>query len=101
MAFTRKLGRSGITFSALGMGCLAIGGHLWEYGIPLGWGNVEDAESIRALQHAFDLGVNFIDTADVYGAGHSERILGKAFTGRRHDIVIATKFNSTFDDITP
>jgi aryl-alcohol dehydrogenase-like predicted oxidoreductase len=100
MAFTRKLGRSGITVSALGMGCWAIGGPLWEDGIPLGWGKVEDAESIRALQSALDLGVTFFDTADVYGAGHSERILGKAFAGRRHDVVIATKFNSTFDEIT-
>ncbi len=100
MTFTRKLGHSGIEVSALGMGCWAIGGPCWENGIPLGWGEVDDGESIRALQHALDLDVNFFDTADVYGAGHSERILGKAFLGRRHEVVITTKFNSTFDEIT-
>jgi aryl-alcohol dehydrogenase-like predicted oxidoreductase len=83
------------------MGYWAIGGHLWQDGIPLGWGNVEDTESIPAPQHALNLGVNFFDTADVCGAGHSERILRKAFAGLRHDVMIITKFNSTFDEISP
>lgn len=98
MTFTRKLGRSGIEISALGMGCWAIGGPFWSEGTPLGWGEVDDNESLRAIQRALDLGVNFFDTANVYGTGHSERILGKAFVGKRQDVVIATKFNAIFDE---
>jgi aryl-alcohol dehydrogenase-like predicted oxidoreductase len=82
------------------MGCWAIGGPFWEGEMPLGWGQVDDQESIRAIHRALDLGVTFFDTADVYGAGHSERVLGQAFAGRRQDVVIATKFNSTFDEAT-
>lgn len=100
MTFTRKLGRSGIEVSALGMGCWAIGGPFWEKGTPHGWGEVDDNESLRAIQRALDLGVNFFDTANVYGAGNSERILGKAFAGKRQDVVIATKFNALFDEAT-
>ena len=100
MTFTRKLGRSGIKVSALGMGCWAVGGPFWEKGIPHGWGQVDDEESLHAIQRALDLGVNFFDTANVYGAGHSERILGKAFAGKRQDVVIATKFNALFDEAT-
>ncbi len=100
MVLTRKLGRSGITVSALGMGCWAIGGPFWEGGVPLGWGEVDDEESIRAIHRALDLGVNFFDTADVYGAGHGERVLARAFVGRRKDVVIATKFANIFDETT-
>jgi aryl-alcohol dehydrogenase-like predicted oxidoreductase len=100
MTFTRKLGRSGIEVSALGMGCWAIGGPFWEGGTPLGWGEVDDAESIRAVHRALELGVNFFDTANVYGAGHSERVLARALAGKRREVVIATKFNSVFDEAT-
>lgn len=100
MTFTRKLGRSGIEVSALGMGCWAIGGPFFEKGTPLGWGEVDDNESIRAVQRAMELGVNFFDTANVYGAGHSERVLAKALAGRRKEVVIATKFNAVFDEQT-
>lgn len=100
MTFTRTLGRSGIEVSALGMGCWAIGGPFFEKGTPLGWGEVDDNESIRALHCALDMGVNFFDTANVYGAGHSERVLAKAFAGKRRDVVIATKFNAVFDEET-
>ena len=96
----RALGRSGIEVSALGMGCWAIGGRFWSGDTPLGWGEVDDDQSIRALHVALDRGVNFFDTANVYGAGHSERVLGKAFAGRRSQVVIATKFNSLFDETT-
>jgi aryl-alcohol dehydrogenase-like predicted oxidoreductase len=97
---TRRLGKSGIEVSALGMGCWAIGGPFWEGETPLGWGVVDDRESIRAIHHVLDLGVNFFDTADVYGAGHSERVLGQALADRRDRVVVATKFNSTFDETT-
>jgi len=96
----RKLGRSGIEVSALGMGCWAIGGPFWSGETPLGWGEVDDAESLRAIQAALDHGVNFFDTANVYGAGHSEWILGQALNGKRAQAVIATKFNAVFDETT-
>jgi len=100
MAFTRKLGRSGIEISALGMGCWAIGGPFWSGETPNGWGEVDDEESIRAIHSAIDLGVNFFDTANVYGAGHSERVLARALKGKRDKVVIATKFNAVFDEVT-
>ncbi|GGT49877.1 aldo/keto reductase [Streptomyces althioticus] len=98
MEFTRTLGRSGIQVSALGFGCWAIGGE-WQDGAgqPLGWGKVDDEESVRAVHRALDLGVTFFDTADVYGAGHSERILGRALGPRRDDVVVATKWGNLFD----
>jgi len=99
----RTLGRSGIEVSALGMGCWAIGGDWWyvEKGqepSACGWGGIDDVESIRAIHAALDLGVDFFDTADVYGCGHSERVLGKALAGRRNGVVIATKFGKQFDE---
>lgn len=100
MTFMRKLGRSGIEISALGMGCWAIGGPFWSGETPLGWGQVDDEESIRAVHTALDLGATFFDTADVYGAGHSERVLARALKGRRSAVVIATKFSNVFDEDT-
>ena len=100
MAFTRALGRSGIEVSALGMGCWAIGGPFWEGETPHGWGKVDDNELMRAVQRAIDLGITFFDTANVYGAGHSERVLARALAGRRAEVVIATKFNAVFDEST-
>jgi aryl-alcohol dehydrogenase-like predicted oxidoreductase len=99
-AYTRTLGRSDIQVSALGLGCWAIGGPFWGGETPLGWGEVDDQDSIRAIHHALDLGVNFFDTANVYGAGHSERVLGRALAGKRQQAVIATKFNAVFDEDT-
>jgi aryl-alcohol dehydrogenase-like predicted oxidoreductase len=94
----RRLGRSGLEVSPLGMGCWAIGG-VWQFlDIQAGWGEVDDAESIRAVQHALDSGINFFDTAANYGTGHSERILGKALAGRRDKAVIATKFGFVVDE---
>jgi aryl-alcohol dehydrogenase-like predicted oxidoreductase len=93
---TRVLGRSGMRVSALGMGCWAIGGPATRGQDAVGWGAVDDAESTRAIHRALDLGVTFFDTADTYGAGHSEIVLGRALAGRRKDVVIATKFGNTF-----
>ena len=95
----RILGRSGIEVSALGMGCWAIGGPLWSGETPIGWGEVDDNESIRAIHKALDLGVSLFDTANVYGAGHSEKVLGRALAGNRSSVVIATKFNAVFDEV--
>lgn len=97
---TRTLGRSNIEISAMGMGCWAIGGPFWSGETPLGWGEVDDNESIRAIHAALDLGATFFDTANVYGAGHSERVLAKALKGKRGQVVIATKFNAVFDETT-
>jgi aryl-alcohol dehydrogenase-like predicted oxidoreductase len=97
---TRTLGRSGIEVGALGMGCWAIGGPWAEGAWPLGWGAVDDEESVRAVRRALDLGVTLFDTADTYGAGHGERILGRALAGRRDEAVIATKWGYTFDEAT-
>jgi aryl-alcohol dehydrogenase-like predicted oxidoreductase len=94
------LGRSGIKISALGMGCWAIGGPYWNSGNAVGWGKVDDEESIRAIHKALDLGCNFFDTANVYGTGHSEEVLARAFKNRRDQVVIATKFNALFDEST-
>jgi len=96
---TRRLGRTGRDVSALGMGCWAIGGP-WSSadGRPMGWSQVDDAESIRAIQEALDMGVTFFDTAANYGCGHSERILGRALGERRKDVVIATKFGHIIDE---
>ncbi|MEV7987693.1 aldo/keto reductase [Micromonospora sp. NPDC085948] len=101
MTTTRTLGRSGIEVSAIGMGCWAIGGPLWgDDRQPYGWGEVDDDESIRTIHRALDLGVTFFDTASNYGAGHSERILGRALTGRRDGAVIATKFGNVSEEST-
>ncbi|MFE9204737.1 aldo/keto reductase [Micromonospora sp. NPDC007230] len=99
MTMTRTLGRSGITVSAVGMGCWAIGGPLWgDGGQPFGWGEVDDDESVRTIHRALDLGVTLFDTASNYGAGHSERVLGRALAGRRDGAVIATKFGNRSDE---
>ena len=82
--FQRDLGtRTGVQVSALGLGCWAIGGPFTSNGRPAGWGEVDDEESIRAIRRALELGVTLFDTADVYGCGHSERVLGRALAGRR------------------
>ena len=95
----RTLGRSGIEVSAIGFGAWAIGGpYSAADGTAVGWGEVNDDESVAALRRAVELGITFIDTADSYGAGHSERIIGRAFAGRRDEVVIATKFGNVFDE---
>jgi aryl-alcohol dehydrogenase-like predicted oxidoreductase len=94
----RQLGEASV--SALGAGCWAIGGP-WEFdGRPAGWGTVDDDESIHAIHRALDLGITLFDTADVYGCGHSERVLGRAVAGHRDEVVIATKFGLRFDEAT-
>lgn len=87
---------NGQTIPALGLGCWAIGGPFFSGSQPLGWGEVDDAVSIRAIHAAYDIGIRFFDTSDAYGTGHSEEILGTALADR-HDVVIATKFGNTYD----
>lgn len=78
----RQLGRTGYNVSEISFGAWAIGG---------AWGEVDDRESLDALNRAIDLGVNFIDTADVYGDGRSERLIAKLRKDRRESIIVATK----------
>jgi aryl-alcohol dehydrogenase-like predicted oxidoreductase len=85
----RQLGKTGITVSEIGFGAWAIGGPVDLFGIPVGWGVVDDRESITAIHRALDLGVNLFDTSDVYGHGHSEELLGQTLA--RKECVIATK----------
>lgn len=94
----RILGKSGIETSAMGLGCWAIGGPWTMNGGQAGWSAVDDAESEKAIRRAMDLGVNFFDTAANYGAGHSERVLGRAIAGRRDKVVISTKFGYKVDE---
>ncbi|MFR9766933.1 aldo/keto reductase [Nocardia sp. SC052] len=78
---TRQLG--GLTVSAQGLGCM---------GMSHGYGAADDEQSIATLHHALDLGVTLLDTADFYGAGHNEELIGRAVAGRRDEVVLATKF---------
>lgn len=87
----RKLGKSGIEVTKIGLGLWAIGGDEW--------GEVDDRESLDMISAALDMGVNFFDTADVYGSGHSEELLGQAMKGRRDKFIVATKIGwRGFDD---
>lgn len=87
--------------SGLGLGCWAIGGpftdELHLAGGAAGWGEVDDRESLRALRRAIELGISFFDTADNYGCGRSERLLGQAIAGRREQVIVATKFGNRCD----
>ncbi len=94
----RTLGRSNIKVSALGMGCWTIGGPWKLTGGQAGWSTVDDNESLRSLNKALELGVTYFDTAANYGCGHSERLLGQAFKGRRDKVVITTKFGYAVDE---
>ncbi len=87
---TVELGGTGQFVSRVAMGGSPISGH--------GWGDVDEAESVDAVRRAFDLGVNFFDTADVYGLGHSERVLSRALGRKCHEVVIATKFGVRWSD---
>ena len=87
----RILGRTGIRVSEIGFGAWAIGGTAEASGMPLGWGGSSDDDSLAAIRRARDLGVNFFDTADSYGFGRSESLLGIVLSRRRQDVVIATK----------
>lgn len=94
MKFTRKLGGLNTQVSALGLGCWAIGGTAGS----TNYGEIDDNESIKAICRGLDMGVTLLDTADCYGCGHSERVIGEAIKGRRKEIIIATKFGHSFDE---
>jgi aryl-alcohol dehydrogenase-like predicted oxidoreductase len=83
MKSTTTLGHSTLTINRIGLGCMGMS----EF-----YGSFNEAESIRTLHKAIDLGVNFFDTADMYGSGENEKLLGKAFKGRWEEVILATKF---------
>ena len=81
----RRLGRDGPEVSAIGLGCMGMSDF---------YGAHDDADSIRVIHHALDRGVNFLDTADMYGTGKNEELVGKAIRDRRGDVFLATKFGN-------
>ncbi|HEX8868331.1 MAG TPA: aldo/keto reductase, partial [Lentzea sp.] len=87
----RTLGTNGPVVSAVGLGLMGMS----EF-----YGATNDAESIATIHRALDLGVSLLDTADVYGAGHNEQLLGRALAGRRDEAVVATKFGSRLHEGT-
>ena len=94
-----QLGKTGIAINRLGLGSWAIGGPCKDGDSQMGWGDVDDEQSVRAIQAALDMGVNYIDTANIYGAGHSEEVVGRAVSGMRDRVVISTKFGILCDPI--
>ncbi len=81
---TRSLGRDGLVVSTLGLGCM---------GMSQMYGSTDRSESIATIHRALDLGVTFLDTSDIYGAGHNEELVGEAIAGRRDEVQLATKFS--------
>jgi len=86
----RKFGNTDLTVSEIGFGAWAIGGGAMVGSTAIGWGDADDTVSIKAIHAALDAGINFFDTADIYGLGHSEKMIGKEMGGRK-EAVIATK----------
>src|SRR2546421_4197035 len=82
---TRVLGRQGLIVSALGLGCM---------GMSQSYGPADEQESVATIHRAIDLGMTFLDTADVYGPFANERLVGGAIAGRRNEVVLATKFGN-------
>jgi aryl-alcohol dehydrogenase-like predicted oxidoreductase len=91
---SRKLGQSDLNITPIGIGAWAIGGGQWEFG----WGAQNDQESVDAIRTGLGLGINWIDTAAVYGLGHSETVVGRAVEGLRHRPYIFTKCSLVWDD---
>ena len=87
----RILGKTGAKVSEIGFGAWAIGGTSEAAGVEWGWGETSESDAIAALHRARELGVSFFDTADVYGNGRSEQIIGKAFAGNWRDTLVASK----------
>ena len=93
----RPFGETGLMVSEVGFGAWGIGGPAMAGDVPIGWGRVDDKTSIKAIEKALELGVTFYDTADFYGLGHSERLLGRVL-GDRDDVIIASKVGHRLSD---
>jgi aryl-alcohol dehydrogenase-like predicted oxidoreductase len=94
----RTLGRTGLTVSEIGLGTLAIGGPFILGNVHLGRGKVADKDSEKMLNVALDAGVNFIDTADIYGYGKAEEIIGKVISRKREKVIVSTKGGNRGDE---
>ncbi len=90
----RKLGQTDLRLTVIGFGAWAIGGGDYAFG----WGPQDDKDSIKAIHEALDAGVNWIDTAPIYGLGRSEEVVGKALKGIRQEVILATKCGIVWDD---
>jgi aryl-alcohol dehydrogenase-like predicted oxidoreductase len=86
----RALGKGGPSVSAVGLGCMSLSGV---------YGAADDAESDRLIHHAIDIGVNHLDSSDMYGWGHNEEVVGRALRGRRDQIVLASTFITSIASI--
>ncbi len=93
----RKFGDTDLLVSEVGFGAWAIGGGAMIGTTPIGWGDVDDSASIAAIHASLDTGINFFDTADIYGLGHSEELLGKTI-GSQKEVLIATKAGNVSRD---
>ncbi len=93
----RKFGNTDLLVSEIGFGAWAIGGGAMVGNTAIGWGDVDDAVSTKAIFAAVDAGINFFDTADIYGLGHSEKIIGNAI-GKNKEMIIATKVGNVARD---
>ena len=85
----RKLGTQGLTVTAIGLGCM---------GMTSAYGSADDGQAIATIRRAFELGINFLDTAEVYGPYTNEQLVGRALRGRREGVVVATKFGFKFQN---
>jgi aryl-alcohol dehydrogenase-like predicted oxidoreductase len=85
----RQLGQSGLSVSAIGLGCMSLSGI---------YGAAEDGQSEALIRHAIDIGINHLDSSDMYGWGHNEEVVGRALKGRRDKVVLATKFGQVRRD---
>ena len=85
----RQLGRNGPSVSAVGLGCMPLSGT---------YGEADDAQSIALIHHAIDVGINHLDSSDMYGWGHNEDLVGASLKGRRDKVVLATKFGQIKTD---
>jgi myo-inositol catabolism protein IolS len=96
----RAFGKTGWRVSQVGLGCWQFGGAIMLDGRPDGWSGVEDGESVVTIKRAVELGINFFDTADMYGWGHSEEVLGRALkeVGNRDRQYVASKVGFWHDD---
>ncbi len=99
----RQLGQTGVEISEIGFGAWQVGGPLKAYfdslgWISHGWGDVDDVDAVRLIHNCGDSGINFIDTAAGYGAGHSEEVVGRAIRGRRDSWIVETKGGESFTE---
>ncbi|MCL4507451.1 MAG: aldo/keto reductase [Chloroflexi bacterium] len=91
---SRKLGWTDLHFTTMGLGAWAMGGAGWRFS----WGPQDDADSIATIKRAIDLGINWVDTAAIYGLGHSEEVIGQALKGMSHKPIVATKCSRRWDE---